>query len=78
MTKPLERLLTYLSYRGSGPDIVRNKVLNNEVLKNLFCNEVSFWVIVTGPLKRLPTYLDRKSTRLNSSHLARSRMPSSA
>ena len=26
----------------------------------------------------IPTVLDRKSTRLNSSHLARSRMPSSA
>ena len=32
---------------------------------------------VTNPVT-LPFTLDRKSTRLNSSHLARSRMPSSA
>ena len=32
----------------------------------------------TGPLDRLPSAEDRKSTRLNSSHIQKSRMPSSA
>ena len=110
MTRPLERLPTYLSHRGSSPNIVRKKVLKNEILKNLlFWNEVSFlgdcnwafekaiyvlshrgsgpniirkksfekwnfekssffemkflfWVIVTGPLKRLLMYLSHRGS----------------
>ena len=30
MTGPLERLPTYLSHRGSGPNVVRTKILKNE------------------------------------------------
>ena len=62
---PLKRLPTYLYYIGLGPNVVRKKVLKNEVLKNIFWNEVSFWVIVTKPLKRLPMYLSQRGLGLD-------------
>ena len=38
-----------------------------------------FWIHFTGyDVKNILNYQDRKSTRLNSSHITRSRMPSSA
>ena len=58
MSRPSKRLPTYLSHRGSSPDVVRKKVLKNNFL--FFLNEISFWVIVTRPLKRLPTYLSHR------------------
>ena len=40
---------------------------------------VKKWIGVLGALQQAPRYVtDRKSTRLNSSHVLRSRMPSSA
>ena len=39
-------------------------------------NDKGYYVGVSDP--ELLVYLDRKSTRLNSSHITRSRMPSSA
>ena len=42
------------------------------------CILVSVLLVIIESLKGLPTYLDRKSTRLNSSHPLSSRMPSSA
>ena len=33
VTGPLKRLPMYLSYRGSSPDVVRNKVLKKKILK---------------------------------------------
>ena len=58
VTKPLKRLPTCLSHKGSGPGVIWKKVLKNNFL--FFLNEISVWVIVTRPLKRLPTYLSHR------------------
>ena len=44
----------------------------------LALDEFVLWVNADSPYKTAKEYLDRKSTRLNSSHSAKSRMPSSA
>ena len=53
----------------------RGTLLPNEELKAFFTKQEIWWAyIVTGK----PYFIDRKSTRLNSSHSGESRMPSSA
>ena len=44
------------------------------ILQRIFCDST----LKKKKIRRYTDYLDRKSTRLNSSHMPKSRMPSSA
>ena len=72
-------------------DIHRDSPLSKVIVKDkityIYCdNNSEFWwnyalvdhIISDNELKEIEEYLDRKSTRLNSSHTDISRMPSSA
>ena len=78
MTEPLERLPTYLSCRGSGPNVVRTKVLKNDFfffLKMIFNVEWGFFIFYFfkwakgDPLSNL--FLQSWCLKVNSIPLAR-------
>ena len=80
--KPLRHHLLGLQYTASGygnklPSIYMIHYENRwyRVYSICYSNVSTEYVIIMGKRIRL---IDRKSTRLNSSHLGRSRMPSSA
>ena len=60
---------------------MKHSTLKNIVLPGIFCAAclgASVWYSVVFNHSRLIAPTDRKSTRLNSSHHTKSRMPSSA
>ena len=64
--------------------ILREQIVDDECLSTLFCEVESIvngrplTVLSDDPNDETPLTPDRKSTRLNSSHVIQSRMPSSA
>ena len=64
--------LSYVNYSGLNPAIASNFLINN------LNGQVRVAWFDLNPASFSATTLDRKSTRLNSSHSAKSRMPSSA
>ena len=81
---------SYNTYLNIEPEADRQDIIDNLLLKNFHSDgktntmEQTFQVDFTTPIGKLHTietgakYIDRKSTRLNSSHTQKSRMPSSA
>ena len=74
----LSKIQNFLSYRGPGlVNTLRNKGWSED------CRGSTAYYVVKNPQGRIMLFFslkcgDRKSTRLNSSHIYRSRMPSSA